>query len=254
MRASGSAYRQQVADFRRRLEQFVSEQERQPERILIDTTGNRSRAVPSRSEVERFTIYGRRRYFSVARVMALMQILRDAESLATRGKPIAVKAVGAYWQAFQGTNDSPACHTCPALLMLDSQLPTLKTENNGLRRHLIVEFADCMLMPQFINKIDRLLDDEAGWVAFAEAASGLLNEANRTWSEALTAYTDGMRQMFPEMIAIIERDRHFADPEQNRQLDAMKAFYEGLFLTPLNLSEMRNFIAAVKAEMGQAAR
>jgi len=53
------------------------------------------------------------------------------------------------------------------------------------------------------------------------------------------------------MIAIIERDVKFADPEQNRIFDAMKAYYEGLFLTPLNVPEMNNFLATVKAEIGR---
>lgn len=250
MRASGNAYRQHVAEFRMRLNQFAVEQTREKKRVMIDTTGGRSRAVPSRSEDEQFTIYGRRRYFSVARIMALMQLLRDKEGLATRGHPVKVEAVGAYWQAFQGTEKSPACHTCPALLKLDGELPTLMTSNKGLRRYLIVEFADCMIMPQFINKIDRLLDDVSGWVAFAEAASGILNDAKQSWSHALAAYSENMRQMFPELIDIIERDMQFADPELNRTFAAMKAFYEGLFLTPINRPEIGNFLATVQAEMG----
>lgn len=250
MNTSSNAYRQQVSEFRARLNKFVGQQHRGQDRALIDTTGNRSGAVPSRSEVERFTLYGRRRYFSVARVMALLQILRDREGLATRSRPVEVTPVGAYWQAFRGTTDMPACHTCPALLFLDGNLPTLMTSNNGLRRYLIVEFADCMLMPDFINKIDRLLDDSSAWKAFANAASGLINNPKRSWEDALYAYREGMRQMFPEMIDIIERDLQFADPEKNRQFDAMKGFYEGLYLTAINRQEMNNFISAVTMEIG----
>lgn len=253
MRPSGTMYRQQVADFRKRLSALADRQQAKPERVMIDTTGNRSRVVPSRTEEERFTIYGRRRYFSIARVLALMELLRDLENLPLKESSVEVKAVGAYWQAFQGTSDMPACHTCPALLLLNGQLPTLMTNNLGLRRHIVVEFADCMLMPQLVNKLDRLLDDVSGWEAFERAAFDLLNDRSRkrTWRDALTAYSEGMRQMFPEMIAIIERDVKFADPEQNRIFDAMKAYYEGLFLTPINVPEMSNFLATVKAEIGR---
>lgn len=247
MQASGNEYRQQVQDFQARLNSLVTQTNRGKDRVMIDTTRRKTFVEPSRSESERFTIYGRRRYFSIARVMALMQVLREREQLWKRNHPVRVEAVGAYWQAYTGTTESPACHTCPALLMLDGQLPTLMTSHMGLRRHLIVTFADCMLMPQFINKIDRNLDDVSGWPAFAQAASLVLND-RKTWQEAVEAYTESMRQMFPEMLAIIHRDTYISDPEQRRTLDAMKAFYQGLFLTGINginRVEMENFIAAV---------
>jgi hypothetical protein len=61
-----------------------------------------------------------------------------------------------------------------------------------------------------------------------------------------------MRDMFPEMLAIIERDVIFDDHEVQSQFEACQAFYQGLFLTAVNAGEMRGFVAEVRAEMGRS--
>jgi hypothetical protein len=252
MTKTGTEYRQQVADFRGRLRDFAQGKVPAGDRPKIDPQGRLTSSVPSRTDAERFSIYGRRRLNSIARVMALFELMRDLESLPTRGKPVEVEAQGAFWQAFPGTTASPACHTCPALLMLDGQYPTLLTSNLGLRRHLIVAFADCMKMPVLVNKVDRQLDDKAGWQAFEQAGRRVLNMAGVSWQHGVDTYREGMRDMFPEMLAIIERDVIFDDHEVQSQFEACQAFYQGLFLTAVNAGEMRGFVAEVRAEMGRS--
>jgi hypothetical protein len=251
MRIAGSEYRQRVADFRRRLNDFASGKVPKGDRPKIDPSGRKTRVVPSTDDIQRFTVYGRRRLFSVARIAALFEIMRDSEDLTARAAKVKVNAQGAFWQAFQGTVDNPACHTCPALLMLDGYYPTLLTSNMGLRRHIVLDFADCMRMPVLINKIDRLLDDNAGWAAFEQAGSVILNSPGVSWAVGVGTYKEGMRDMFPEMVAIIGSKAHFADPELQLQFDACQAFYEGLFLTSLNSGEINRYAAEVKAEMGR---
>jgi hypothetical protein len=248
---SGTEYRQQVAHFRKRLSDFAQGKLPAGDRPKIDPSGRTTIDVSSSGDSERFAIYGRRRAVSIARVMALFEILRDRENLAARANPVEVKAQGAVWQAFQGTVDAPACHTCPALLLLDGQYPTLATSNIGLRRHLILLFADCMTMPVLVNKVDRLLDDQAGWGAFEEAGAEVLNRARVSWEKGAEIYREGMRSLFPQMLEIIGSERTFKDPELGRQFQACEAFYEGLFLTALNRAEMGSYIAEVRAEMGR---
>jgi hypothetical protein len=85
--------------------------------------------------------------------------------------------------------------------MLDGYYPTLLTSNMGLRRHIVLDFADCMRMPVLINKIDRLLDDNAGWAAFEQGGSVILNSPGVSWAVGVGTYKEGMRDMFPEMVA-----------------------------------------------------
>ncbi|MEL7449623.1 MAG: hypothetical protein AAFN78_10460 [Pseudomonadota bacterium] len=244
-------YRQQVAEFRNRLTDFAQGDVPQGKRIHIDKEGRRSRFMPSPTAIERMTLYGKRRFNSIVRVMALFEVTREHENLAARSTPVTVTAAGAYWQAFQGTTLEPACHTCPGLLMLDGELPTLITSNIGLRRHIIVAFADCMIMPVSINKVDRYFDDSLGWPAFEHAASMVLN-SGRSWRDGVSAYAEGMRLIFGDMISILNRDYFISDPELREQFEACKAFYEGLFLTPINQAEMNNYLSSVRAEMNIA--
>lgn len=243
-----SQYRQQVADFRKRLTEFAVGEVPQGRRVMIDTTGSRTRVVPG-TAVERMSLYGRRRYISIARVMALLEILRDIEDLPARPKPVEVEATGAYWQAFQGTTQAPACHTCPALLMLDGNLPTLMTSNIGLRRHVIVVFADCMIMPALVNKVDRALDDQVGWTAFETAAAEVINGAGVPWRQGLDRYASEMRAIFGDMLTILNGNAHFDDSDLQEQFEAVQAFYEGLFMTQIHPVDMANFVTRVRSEM-----
>ena len=250
MRPNGSQYRQKVTDFRKRLSALAGGGAPQGRRVFIDTTGNRSRAVPTRSDVEQLAIYGRRRLHSIARVMALFETVREIEKLTDRSRAVSVVATGAYWQAFRGTDDRPACHTCPALLLLDGQLPIYITTNQGLRRHIVNEFADCMLMPRIVNTVDGALDDGVGWGAFENSASLVLNDRRCSWRDATTTYIESMRVCFPELIAILHRNCHFADSDTQQRFESLQAFYEGLFLTPLDSKEIATLLFEVRNELG----
>jgi len=245
---NASEYRQQVAEFRDRLTDFAHGNVPKGKRIHINPTGSRTRFTPSRSDIERMSTYGERRYYSIARVMALFEILRNYENLAARNSPVRVKATGAYWQAYRFASDRPACHTCPALLMLDGAYPIMMTTNMGLRRHIIATFADCMVMPVSINRIDRFFDDKFGWPAFVAAASDVLNDGS-SWYDGVNRYTSEMRILFGDMISILNGDHHFDDAETQQRIDVTQAFYEGLFLTAMNHAEMNNFMNTVHAEM-----
>jgi len=247
------AFRQQVEDFRRRLT-TLAHRARGDRRVMIDTTGNRSRVVPSYSDTHRLQLYGERRYISVVRVLLLFALLRDRERLDLLGRQVRVEAVGAFWQAFRGTNDRPACHTCPALLLMDGQLPTLATTNTGLRRHLTVEFADCMLMPRELNQIDGVVDDALGREAFAEAGAAVLNTPGMDWRGGAEAFTGAMRRIFGgfDVTHLVRGpDYQAGDAEAQRQLDALAAYYEGLFLTPDPRIGMENFRRRVEAEIAR---
>ena len=161
MSQNGSDYRQQVAQLRDRLDKLARGELDHQKRPKIVTTSRQTPIVQEADVTARLAIYGRRRHNSVARVMALLTLLRDHENLAVPAagtvasanavlrakRPVVVTQTGAKWQAFGGSQDNPACHTCPALLELNGLLPVYLTDNMGMRRHIIVVFGDCMMMP-----------------------------------------------------------------------------------------------------------
>lgn len=236
---TASRYRQSVADFRQRLDTLGIETDQRGRRVLIDSTGNRTRFTPGSDPYGRMVVYGRRRYLSVCRVYALLQAMRELEGVSANA---AVTHTGAYWQSVRGTADQPACHTCPALLLIDNQLPTLQTTNMGLRRHLIAVFADCMLMPKWINDIDGEIDSIQGRDAFARIAGFVLQHDNVSWSEAARVFREMMRDVLNEA-------RDLGHVEDQR-ISAIQGFYEGIFLTSAT-SEIGNFLTEVNAEVNQ---
>ncbi len=251
--SSSIDYRQSAADFRNRLNTMAMRGGAGGNRIYVDSTGSRTRRQPTRSVEERLKVYGERRCHSVARILALFEIARDTERFR---KPVAVESSGAVWQAYKdasgGTNN--ACHTCPTHLQLDGKLPTLITRNQGLRRYMIVEFADCVSLPRSVNNIDSIVDDLAGRQAFVSAASLVLNKRDARWSDGLDAFRENMRGLLGDMAETIMRPpgpAYRASSELNQErLDVLLAYYEGIFLTNTASIRMDNFIRQVRAEMG----
>ncbi|MGH8547004.1 MAG: hypothetical protein ACRERU_00050 [Methylococcales bacterium] len=161
---------------------------------------------------------------------------------------------GAVWQAFQGTTTHNACHTCPTHLILDGQLPTQITGNRGLQRHMIIEFADCMLMPRSINNVDSAVDDILGRKVFAGAAERVLNEPGASWRDGLRVYRETMREVLGSVAELFNQPRgsgfQAGDAEVQEQLDILSAYYEGLFLHGENKIQIANFVVQVNQEMG----
>lgn len=254
---SHTQQRQSVAENRQRLDDILAGRGPKKGRTLIDTTGDRSRTVPFKSDEQRFAQYGARRIESVARVMALLQIARESEHLDRRVKTVTVSSAGAVWQAFKGTRTDNACHTCPTHLQIDGLLPTLVTRNRGLQRHIIVELADCILMPRSINEVDIVVDEAFGREAFVEAASRVLNERGMPWQQALDRFREEARELMGPIYEVLfdPRGGRFVpdDLADRRRLDAVGGYYEGIFVTRLNEGEVSRLAQQVQQEMGGGA-
>ena len=233
-----SQYRQSIDTLRTRLTNLARETHTRGYRPIVDSTGSRTRFTPGSDAYTRLRKYGERRYLSVCRVMVLMQQLRDLEQPSAA---VAVRHTRAYWQSVTGTRDMNACHTCPALLTLNDELPTLFTTNMGMRRHLILAFADCMLMPRWINELDIDIDTALGRDAFAEAAHRTINRDVHGWEQGVTFYKETMREIFG-----LAKD---LSATENEHVLAVQGFYEGMFLTS-HANDMRNYEREVVAEIG----
>ncbi|HEX6927249.1 MAG TPA: hypothetical protein VF167_17625 [Longimicrobiaceae bacterium] len=249
-------YRQQVGDFRARIERILRTGPTSPgsRRIHIDTTGTRTRRVPFRTTEEHLALYGHARHYSVARILALLALVREVEKTHLRPHRVSVQPTGAIWQAYKGTAEYNACHTCPSFLLFDGQLPSQITTNRALQRHLVVEFSDCMLMPRSVNEVDIFLDEAAGRAGFATAAEQVLNDRSIDWQEGVEIFREEVRSVLGPIGELYHlppgRDLQLRDPEAQQFLDALTAYFEGLFLRRVGENEMRNFIGQVLAEMG----
>ena len=82
---SSSDYRQNASFFRSRLNTIAARTRVGKSRIHIDSGGNHTRRQPSRSMEEKLRNYGERRYHSVARILALFEIVRKTERLSAPG-------------------------------------------------------------------------------------------------------------------------------------------------------------------------
>lgn len=270
MRLNGSGFRQNVDQYRDRLDKLARGELDHQRRPKIITTGRSAPILHEQDTIKRLAIYGRRRQNSVARVMALFAVLRDHENLASGAsgapplsngalrnrRPVEVTHTGAKWQAFGGTHTNPACHSCPALLELNSLMPTYMTDNMGLRRHIIVVFSDCMMMPDWVNDADGIIDSAAGRQAFADAAYAVINHADATWQQGLTHFTEAMRDIlggaFDVLFGAGAGHVKMENEDDAMRLEAVVAFYEGLFLTPAPENGIRNLMGQVRDEMSIA--
>lgn len=267
MPANAAQYRQQADRYRDRLTKLAIGTLDHQKRPMVVTTARSKPLYPESDLQTRMTVYGRRRQSSVARVMALLSVIRDVEILPADtsqavisntnilqpATTVVVNAIGAKWQAMTGTADMPACHTCPALLELNGALPTYMTNNIGLRRQIIVTFADCMMMPKLVNDADGSVDSSAGKQAFANAGSYVINNPGVNWQQGLLHYIRSMRDILGPAadVLFMSDNRHWqADTEALQiKFEAVVAFYEGLFLTPNPANEVNNFMIQVQQEM-----
>lgn len=144
-----SQYRQHVNQFRAELDNIIATPKKSSRRLMIDPTGDFSRALPSKSMEQKMVAYGAQRFETVARVMSIFAILRDSEKL-HEGKKITTTPAAAVWQAFPGTKENNACHTCPTHIQLDGMLPTLKTKNVGLQTVIAYLLSNNVLIFKFI--------------------------------------------------------------------------------------------------------
>jgi hypothetical protein len=244
--STATPYRQQVSNFRARLERLLRVGSPEPgsRRLLIDTTGNRTKRVPYGSAEELLALYAEARHHSVARILALFQIMREVERPRKRIGEVRVTPTGAFWQAYKGTEAFNACHTCPSLLLLDGLLPSKFTINLTLQRHIVLEFGDCMLMPRSVNEADIFVDEAVGRAAFAMAAEEVLNRRDLGWQDGLEIFRSEMREVLGPVGQLMMSSYEPA-PGDRALMDALNAYYEGMFLRKLNENEMRNFISQV---------
>lgn len=247
-------YRQQPGDFRKRIEQILRGRHAPgSRRVHLDTTGTRTWRVPFRTVEEHLKLYGEARHLSVARILALFQIVRQVEGLGASTHRVRVEATGALWQAYQGTTDFNACHTCPTLVLLDGQLPSQVTRNRGLQRHIVLEFSDCMLMPRAVNEVDMLVDEVVGREAFVSAVDHVLN-GGADWRQGVETFREGMSELLGPIgeALLFPQTPHFQlrDPADQHFLDVLSAYWEGLYLHDVTGHAMQNFVLQVRNEMG----
>lgn len=256
--------RQRIQEFRARLDRLAQLAPAGPnERILIDTTGSRSRAGASRDLEHRLALYARRRLETVSHEMVLLSKMRDFGAVSPQTQ---VSCAGAFWQAFRGTKENPACHTSPGLLRLNGLMPTIPTNNLAIKRHLVLVFGDCMLMPVAVNKLDSWIDENMGWDALTEAAVQVTNGARPV--EAVQVYIDLMRETYasvldlsPRELATIKNSGPWLGParkelslEDDHQMayDALVSHDEALMRGP-PLIEIRNYQSQVDTQIKEAA-
>ncbi len=175
-------------------------------RALIDNQKYILRAAAARGSEERLYQYGLRRAETVGRILLLTRqmLVLDAIGPGTR-----IDTRGALWQGFRGTEGFEACHTSPALLTFDGQLPTTPVRNVGLRRRLVLEFADCMLMSSEVNHwIDCTFDHNVGAHALAAAAVQVAHgkapdEAGRLFCETMRTQFGVLLDLSPRELAMV---------------------------------------------------
>jgi hypothetical protein len=203
-------------------------------RFVLDTTGT-TKNLTSRGFADRAHKYAEVRQLTVAKLLVLGEKLRDAGAFDRFGtrQGLRVTATGAYWQAFQGTTDWPACHTSPALLLFNRYLPhVLPRWANVPGRHalavrIIDTFGHCVLMPQSVNRIDQALDEAFGGEALVEAMTLVRDGADAR--EAVWHYQH-------EMVEIYEPLTEVSPAELARVLGRLKEVPSG----PASGSSFRN--------------
>lgn len=209
----------------------------------------------------RLMLYGRRRLGTVAREMVLLHEMRRFGALDGRAR---IDCAGAFWQAFRGTNEQPACHTSPGLVLLDGLLPTVPVGSVVVKRHLVVVFGDCMLMPVAVNKLDSWLDETMGWAALVQAVEGVAQGAEPV--EAVQLYIDRMREVYaslrdltplelararPASMSGPARTELYVESQFQMACDAIDAHDEVLMHGP-PVGKIRNYRAEIAQEMNAA--
>ncbi len=146
-------------------------------RFYIDKMGTTYKNIRSSSFPARVYKYATERRKTVANLMILGEKMRDAGAFDRFGnkRDVQITSAGAYWQAFQGTAEWPACHTSPGLLLFNKFLPHLLPQwaqipgQYAVQIRIIVTFAHCILMPELVNRIDQALDESFGEESLVES-------------------------------------------------------------------------------------
>lgn len=118
---------------------------------------------------------------------------------------------------------------------------------------MIVEFADCMLMPKSVNDVDSVIDSDIGRELFAATANVLLNERGATWREGVDFFRDHLRAPLSGAMEMYTRpgaSSFKADDATQHRLDMVEAYYEGLFLHSSNAFSVDAFMEQVRRELG----
>lgn len=168
------------------------------ERFFLNKSGSHTPNMTSSGNRDRLQKYALRRQLAVAKILTIGELMRSAGAFTARnqGGPITISTEGAFWQSVGGTELFPACHTAPALLVFDGHLPTILPHWANIRGHhavaqqIVLTFAECVLMPQFINRIDQALDESFGGRALVAAMRQVIDGA-----DALTATIAYQREM-----------------------------------------------------------
>lgn len=118
------------------------------------------------------------------------QVLITAELLRTglAGKIKNIEATGAFWQLYRGVTGMPACHTSPCLILMNGLLPHVLAVHPVLKQEIILNFADVMLMPDFINRVDSFVDDKIGSKEAMVEAMRMVMLEGKDYRQALTHY------------------------------------------------------------------
>jgi hypothetical protein len=196
--------RQKVQDFRNTLNALAKRKTRikGESRIYIDSTKYGLRSAAVQNSEDRLYAYGQRRLETVGQIMILTGCIAKEGGVKASTR---VEPCGALWQAFQGTGDVDACHTAPSLVKFDGKLPTVPTRNLALKRHLILAFADCVLMPSVINRrVDRSLDLMIGEAALVDCVGAVLKGA--TPLEATEGFREIMRENYRSLLSYSPTD------------------------------------------------
>lgn len=168
------------------------------ERFFLNKSGSHTANMSSSGQRDRVQKYAARRQLAVAKIMTIGELMRRAGAFTARnnGGPVSLTTEGAFWQTVSGTELWPACHTAPALLLFDGHLPTILPQwadipnQHAVAQQIVLTFADCVLMPQFVNRIDQALDENFGGKALVAAMELVVAGA-----DALTATIEYQREM-----------------------------------------------------------
>jgi hypothetical protein len=166
------------------------------ERFFLNKSGSHTANMSSSGQRDRVQKYAARRQLAVAKIMTIGELMRAAGAFDVRSGPVSLSTEGAFWQTVSGTELWPACHTAPALLLFDGHLPTILPHwadipnQHAVAQQIVLTFADCVLMPQFVNRIDQALDENFGGRALVAAMELVVAGA-----DALTATIEYQREM-----------------------------------------------------------
>lgn len=175
-------------------------------RFFLNKSGSHTANMTSNGQDDRLQKYAARRQQAVAKILIIGEVMRDAGAFAARnnGGPVTITTEGAFWQTVGGTELQPACHTSPALLLFDSHLPTILPQwasvrnEHGIAQQIVLTFAECVLMPQYVNRIDQALDEHFGGKALVAAMHSVIDGASA--QEATIEYQQEMVSIYEPLL------------------------------------------------------